>query len=79
MEESERSKTVCDFGMSSVTLRSESKNGVYKTVGYSGKPSYMDKGLKSRKTYFYKVYAVSGKYRTKETGPVKQTTKAVKK
>ena len=62
-----------------VILRSESKNGVYKTVGYSGKPSYMDKGLKSRKTYFYKVYAVSGKYRTKETGPVKQTTKAVKK
>lgn len=30
-------------------------------------------------TYFYKVYAISGPYRTKETAPVGQTTKIAKK
>ena len=58
-----------------VILRSESADGTYEPVGYAGKASYVDTGLKSGTTYFYKVYGVSGPYRTKETAPVGQTTK----
>lgn len=62
-----------------VILRSDSIDGTYETIGHSGKASYMDTGLSGRTTYFYKVYAVSGPYRTKETAPVGQTTKIPKK
>ena len=62
-----------------VILRADSSDGTYEVIGHSAKPTYMDTGLQSSTTYFYKVYAVSGPYRTKETSPVGQTTKIAKK
>ena len=61
-----------------VILRSNKINGTYETIGHSGKTSYTDTGLQSGTTYFYKVYAVSGPYRTKETAAVGQMTKIPK-
>lgn len=62
-----------------VILRAESIDGAYEVVGHSNKASYTDVGLKSGTTYFYKVYAISGPYRTKESSPIGQTTKFPKK
>lgn len=62
-----------------VILRAESIDGAYEVVGHSNKASYTDFGLKSGTTYFYKVYAISGPYRTKESSPIGQTTKFPKK
>ena len=62
-----------------VILRADSVDGDYEVIGRTGKSSYMDTGLRSGTTYFYKVYAISGPYRTKETEPVGQTTKIPKK
>ena len=62
-----------------VVLRADSKDGTYEVIDHVNKTSYIDTGLKSGTTYFYKVYAVSGPYRTKETAPVGQTTKIAKK
>ena len=61
-----------------VILRSEQIDGTYEVIGHSPKASYMDTGLQGGTTYFYKVYAVSGPYRTKETAPVGQMTKIPK-
>ena len=61
-----------------IILRSAQIDGTYEQIGYTNKISYVDTGLSSGTTYFYKVYAVSGPYRTKETAPVGQTTKIVK-
>lgn len=61
-----------------VILRADRIDGTYEVIGHSGKASYMDTGLAEGTTYFYKVYAVSGPYRTKETEPVGQTTKIQK-
>ncbi len=61
-----------------VILRSEQIDGTYEVIGHSPKASYMDTGLQGGTTYFYKVYAVSGPYRTKETAPVGQMTKISK-
>ena len=58
-----------------VILRSSSKDGTYKEIGRSRKSSYADIGLKGGKTFYYKVYAVSGPYKTDETRPVAQTVK----
>jgi len=57
-----------------VILRSDQINGTYEIVARSARATYTDVGLESGKTYFYKVYAVSGPYRSKETDPVAQTT-----
>lgn len=62
-----------------VILRAESIDGAYEVVGHSNKASYTDVGLNSGTTYFYKVYAISGPYRTKESSPIGQTTKFPKK
>ncbi len=62
-----------------VILRSNSADGTCEVIAHTNKPSYMDTGLSGGTTYFYKVYAVSGPYKTKETAPVGQTTKTVKK
>ncbi len=62
-----------------VILRAESIDGAYEVVGHSNKASYTDVGLNSGTTYFYKVYAISGSYRTKESSPIGQTTKFPKK
>ena len=62
-----------------VILRAESIDGTYEVVGHSNKASYTDFGLESGTTYFYKVYAISGPYRTKESSPIGQTTKFPKK
>ena len=61
-----------------VILRSEQIDGTYEVIGHSPKASYTDTGLQGGTTYFYKVYAVSGPYRTKETAPVGQMTKIPK-
>lgn len=57
-----------------VILRSDKINGTYEIVDRSARAAYTDVGLESGKTYFYKVYAVSGPYRSQETDPVAQTT-----
>lgn len=62
-----------------VILRAETIDGTYEVIGHSNKASYTDFGLKSGTTYFYKVYGVSGPYRTQESGPIGQTTKFPKK
>ncbi len=62
-----------------VILRAETIDGSYEVIGHSNRASYTDFGLESGTTYFYKVYAVSGPYRTKESGPVGQMTKLPKK
>ncbi len=62
-----------------VILRSDKVDGTYEIIGYSAKTSYTDVALTSSTTYFYKVYAVSGPYKSQETAPVAQTTKAPKK
>ena len=62
-----------------VILRADDIDGTYEVIGHTNKNYYTDTGLKSGTTYFYKVYAVSGPYRTKETAPVGQTTKIAKK
>ena len=59
-------------------LRSDRIDGTYEVIGRSPKASYMDTGLQDGTMYFYKVYAVSGPYRTKETAPAGQMTKALK-
>lgn len=61
-----------------VILRSDSADGTYEAIGISGRAAYMDTGLKSGTAYFYKIYAVSGPYRTKETKPAGQTTRIAK-
>ncbi len=61
-----------------VILRSDKIDGTYEVIGHSPKASYTDTGLQGGTTYFYKVYAVSGPYRTKETAPVGQMTKVSK-
>jgi surface protein len=62
-----------------VILRADSIDGTYEMIAHATKSSYIDTGLQSGTTYFYKVYAVSGPYKTKETAPVGQTTKIAKK
>ena len=61
-----------------VILRSDKIDGTYEPIGHSGKISYTDTGLQGGTTYFYKVYAVSGPYRAKETAAVGQMTKIPK-
>ncbi len=58
-----------------IILRSDKIDGTYEAVARSTRASYTDVGLESGKTYFYKVYAVSGPYKTKATEPVAQTTR----
>lgn len=62
-----------------VILRADTIDGTYEVIDRSYRTSYMDTGLLRGTTYFYKVYAVSGSYRTKDTAPVGQTTKIAKK
>lgn len=59
-------------------LRADSADGTYETIGRFSRATYMDTGLSGGTTYFYKVYAVFGPYRTKETAPVGQTTRISK-
>ncbi len=61
--------------MQYVILRSDKIDGTYEVIAQTIKPSYTDLGLESGKTYFYKVYAVSGPYKTKATDPVAQATR----
>lgn len=62
-----------------VILRADTIDGTYEVIDHTNRTSYINTGLMSGTTYFYKVYAVSGPYRTKETAPVGQTTKIDKK
>lgn len=61
-----------------VILRSDSPEGPFEQIVVTGKTSYKDVGLKPSTRYYYKVYGVSGPYRTNIQGPVSQTTKAAK-
>lgn len=61
-----------------VVLRSESIDGEYEIVARLNRTSYTDTGLTSGVTCFYKIYAISGPYRTRETDAVGQTTKLSK-
>lgn len=58
-----------------IVLRSDKIDGTYEVIAQTIRPSYTDLGLESGKTYFYKVYAVSGPYKTKATDPVAQATR----
>lgn len=58
-----------------VVLRSNQIDGDYEVVGYTKKTSYIDTDLSRGTTYFYRVYAVAGPYKTKVTDPVLQATK----
>lgn len=61
-----------------VILRADSRDGEYTEIARVKKTSYVDLGLKPSTTYFYKVYAVAGPYKTNVEGPVGQTTKMPK-
>lgn len=56
-------------------LRSTSANGTYTEVGTTNKTSYTDKNLANSTTYYYKVYAMRGSYKTDACGPANARTK----
>ena len=58
-----------------VILRSTSANGTYTEVGTTNKTSYTDKNLANSTTYYYKVYAMRGSYKTDACGPANARTK----
>ena len=58
-----------------VILRSTSANGTYTEVGTTNKTSYTDKNLANSTTYYYKVYAMRGNYKTDACGPANARTK----
>ena len=58
-----------------VILRSTSANGTYTEVGTTNQTSYTDKNLANSTTYYYKVYAMRGSYKTDACGPANARTK----
>ena len=67
-----------DFGFGMKIYRATKKNGTYKLIATSKKPTYTDKKIKANKAYYYKVrlFAKSGSktYQSKWSA-VKQITK----
>ena len=61
-----------------VILRSDNPDGPFERIAVTGKTSYQDLGLMSSTNYYYKVYGVSGPFKTNTEGPVRQMTKAAR-
>ncbi len=57
--------------------RAESQNGPFMQVGTSGSTGYIDTGLRSGTTYYYKVAANNGDGESDFAGPVSATTKSM--
>lgn len=60
-----------------VVLRSDSEQGPYEQIGVTDRTTYLDIGLQGSADCYYKVYGISGPFRTNTEGPVYQRTRGL--